>query len=110
MQEDAQADSERADGAVEGPVAGKSSTGPPKATLTRRSQSYSDFQDAVHAVLGRGAVAKERRYSQSEENKKEIKTELDFVDWYQDLEHDLLDASHGQYTLVALRLSESRRR
>jgi len=30
----------------------------------------------------------------------EIKTELDFVDWYHDLEHGLLDASHDEYTLV----------
>lgn len=30
----------------------------------------------------------------------EIKTELDFVDWYHDLEHGLLNANHDEYTLV----------
>ncbi len=104
MQEDALADIERADGNEESHTAGRGSTGPPKASLTRRSQSYSDFHDAVNAVLGRGSGSKERRYSQLEE-KKEITTELDFVDWYHDIEHDLLDASHEEYTSVVLQLS-----
>ena len=101
MQEDAQADVERADAIEEGYAARKDSVGPPKASLTRRSQSYSDFHDAATAVLGQRADVKERRQSQLEE-RKEIETELDFVDWYHDLEHDLLDASHDEYTLVVL--------
>ena len=48
-------------------------------------------------MLGKGAGIRERRPSHLDE-KKEIKTELDFVGWYHDLEHDLLNASHDEYT------------
>ena len=96
MQEHAQADIERTDRNQEAYTAGKSSVGPPKASLTRRSQSYSDFHDAARAVLGRDAISSQKRHSQLGETK-DIKTELDFVDWYHDLEHDLLDASQDEY-------------
>ena len=73
--------------------------GPPTATLTRRSQSYSDFHDAAQAVLG-PHIGKPRRRSDIVDTNTEIRNELDFVDWYNDLEHDLLDASHDDFTLV----------
>lgn len=69
---------------------------PPEATLTRRSQSYSDFHDAARAVLGRPDSVT-RRGSDVLARSTEIKNELDFVDWYNDLEHGLLDASHDEY-------------
>lgn len=74
--------------------------GPPKATLSRRSQSYSDFHDAVRTVLGgvSGKASSDRH--QRHANEKEITTELDFLDWYNELEPGLLDASHDEYKLV----------
>ena len=78
--------------------------GPPKATLSRRSQSYSDFHDAVRTVLG-GIVGKSQdRHQQQFNEKKEITTELDFLDWYNELEPGLLDASHDEYKLVEIPL------
>ena len=65
--------------------------------MARRSQSYSDFHDAARAVLGQD-TKKTRRASDVVERDTEIKTELDFIDWYYDLEHDMLDASHEEYT------------
>ena len=65
--------------------------------MTRRSQSYSDFHYAAKAVLGKDA-GRPRRGSAILENSTEIKTELDLVDWFHDIEDDLLDASHNEYT------------
>ena len=99
VQEDAHADVEPIEG--DGQVAEPDvrSIGPPKATLTRRSQSYSDFHDAVRAVLGNGvAKAESRKQSKCEED---IKNDIDFVDWYHDVEHDLLDASHDEYKYIS---------
>jgi hypothetical protein len=73
-------------------------TGPPEATLSRRSQSYSDFHDAVQTVLG-VSVVKAKAPTQ-QESSQEIRTELDFLDWYNGLEHGLLDASHEEYRSV----------
>ncbi len=73
-------------------------TGPPEATLSRRSQSYSDFHDAVQTVLG-GSVVKAKDPNQ-QESSKEIRTELDFLNWYNGLEHGLVDASHEEYMSV----------
>lgn len=78
--------------------AGTQTIGPPNATLRRRSQSYSDFHDAVRAVLWPGGgLIKASNASKCEE---EIENELDFGDWYHGLEHDLLNASHGDYQSV----------
>ena len=62
--------------------------GPPKATVARRAQSYTDFHYAARAVLKENRKEKER---------KGIQNELDFADWYGGLENDLLEASHDQY-------------
>ena len=75
---------------------------PPEATLIRRAQSYSDFHDAVKAVLGHDASFQEKEKSGGHENYEDvvIKSELDFADWYNDLEQELLDSSHNDYTWV----------
>lgn len=65
--------------------------------MARRSQSYSDFHDAARAVLGHD-TRKSRRASDVVERDAGIDTELNFIDWYHDLEHDILDASHEEYT------------
>lgn len=70
--------------------------GPPKATLTRRSQSYSDFHDAVHAVLGPNGKSSEKSTSNTKDEV-EFESDLDFVDWYHGLEHELLDACHNEH-------------
>ena len=73
---------------------------PPEATLIRRAQSYSDFHDAVKAVLGQDASVLEREKSRGHEKYEVsvIKSELDFADWYNGLEEGLLDSSHNDYT------------
>ncbi|KAK3168172.1 hypothetical protein OEA41_004618 [Lepraria neglecta] len=85
--------------------------GPPEATLIRRAQSYSDFHDAVKAVLGKDAAGKEKEKDKGAAKLEdvEIKSELDFADWYHDLEHELLDSSHDDYTAYQkqLELSQS---
>ena len=82
--------------------------GPPEATLTRRSQSYSDFHYAVKAVLGHEEKKPRRRSSQLKEET-EIRTELDFSDWYHGIEHELLDSSHDEYTSVLSRWLRGRK-
>ena len=78
------------------------SNGPPEATLIRRAQSYSDFHDAVKAVLGQDASVQEKGRSEGREEYEDIviKSELDFADWYNDLEQELLDSSHYDYMWV----------
>ena len=78
------------------------SNGPPEATLIRRAQSYSDFHDAVKAVLGQDASVHGKDESGGHEKHEDItiKSELDFADWYNDLEQELLDSSHNDYTWV----------
>ena len=76
--------------------------GPPEATLKRRAQSYSDFHDAVKAVLGKPALPKGPDRIKCEdylESKDEtIRNDLDFAKWYHELEHELLEASYSDYT------------
>lgn len=68
------------------------------ATVSRRCQSYSDFHDAARAVL-ESNISKQKDVGQPKE-RGDIKDELDFIDWYHDLEDDLLDASHDEYMLA----------
>ena len=84
--------------------------GPPQATLIRRAQSYSDFHDAVKAVLGQDAFLQEKEKSKGHEEFEDtvIKSELDFADWYNGLEQELLDSSHNDYTWVNFRLYSSK--
>lgn len=67
--------------------------------MAKRSQSYSDFHDAVKAVLDQNA-RRTRRGSDIVEKNADIESELDFFDWHNDLEHDLLDSSDEEYKLV----------
>lgn len=72
--------------------------------MARRAQSYSDFHDAVKAVLGQDVAskgaAKETAKDDAKNEEKEITSELDFADWYNGLEHELLDSGHDDYTSV----------
>ncbi|KAA6408742.1 MAG: sec34-like family [Lasallia pustulata] len=68
---------------------------PLNATTRRRAQSYSDLLDAARAVLG-GYSTAENDTKKAEGNN--IKSELDFVDWYHRLEQGLLDSSQDEYT------------
>lgn len=38
-------------------------------------------------------------------NEKDLKNDLDFLDWYQDLENGLLNASHDEYWYVMSKIS-----
>ncbi|MCJ1414536.1 Golgi transport complex subunit 3 [Xylographa parallela] len=71
--------------------------GPPKATLSRRAQSYTDFHHAVRAVLRAESA------SDGHDGKKadEIKDDFEFTEWYQSIEDDLLEASHIDYRQAA---------
>ena len=74
--------------------AAERSNGPPKATLSRRAQSYTDFHYAVRAVLdpnskAGGKVAGKRL--------NDVKDDISFGDWYDSLESGLLEASHDEY-------------
>ena len=82
-------------------------SGPPQATLKRRAQSYTDFHHAVRAVLGKDERTRDSgsRRTCSEDFSAEgvkveaaIRDDLDFADWYHDLEHALLDSSNDEYT------------
>ncbi|KAK4692491.1 conserved oligomeric Golgi complex subunit 3, partial [Lecanoromycetidae sp. Uapishka_2] len=87
--------------------------GPPEATLKRRAQSYSDFHDAVKAVLGKDAGSKvqdQKGHDKGARTKDEaLESELDFAKWYDELEHALLNSSSDHYTLYQkqLELSQS---
>ena len=83
--------------------------GPPEATLIRRAQSYSDFHDAVKAVLGQDASVQEKEKRRGHENYRDavIQSDLDFIDWYSGLEEGLLDSSHNDYTWVDFRFYNS---
>ena len=72
--------------------------GPPKATLSRRAQSYTDFHHAVRAVLRAESA------SDGHDGKKadEIKDDFEFTEWYQSIEDDLLEASHIDYRQALL--------
>ena len=103
-QEDVQADTGQLDRLVELNEIPKEVDEPPEAIIPRRAQSYSDFHDAVNAALGHNVASKEatKETLKKDEGYKEkaITSELDFAGWYHDLEHELLDSSHDDYTLV----------
>ncbi|KAL8725391.1 MAG: hypothetical protein Q9181_006433, partial [Wetmoreana brouardii] len=93
--EDPQANDRTLDAIKESSPNESHDAGPPKATLTRRAQSYSDFHHAVTAVLDEGIDGREEK---EESNRRNIKDDLEFANWYENLENDLLDASHDEYT------------
>ncbi len=69
--------------------------------MSRRSQSYSDFHDAVKAVLVPGGKTKGKP-SSDVKNEGDFESDLDFTDWYHGLEHELLGACHTEYQLENL--------
>ena len=71
-------------------------TGPPKATVARRAQSYSDFHDAAKAVLDR-TVKRAKGKDNNHEAPEDMKDDLGFLDWYEGLENDILESSHDEY-------------
>ena len=88
----------------------KKAAGPPKATLKRRAQSYTDFHYAVNAVLkeGRALERSHTPISKSTDDLETVsvledglRTDLDFADLYQGLEDALLDSSHDEYVYVS---------
>jgi len=119
MQEEFEADARRIGGQNGGLGRIQEPTGPPKATLARRAQSYSDFHHAVKAVLGPAdggkieSTQKAKRKSRDAEDSKieeaAFESELDFANWYDELERELLESSHDHYTAYQkqLELSQS---
>ncbi|KAL8858418.1 MAG: hypothetical protein Q9178_005099 [Gyalolechia marmorata] len=93
--EESQANERTLDVIGELSTAVQQNAGPPKATLSRRAQSYSDFHYAAKAVLDRNLSPRKGKGTGSY---RAIKDDLEFADWYDDLENDLLDASHEEYT------------
>ena len=69
---------------------------PPPATVARRAKSYSDFYNVV-----RNQVKRENRLEKSrKKSRQDIRTELQFADWYDARREELLDASHEEYKYV----------
>ncbi|KAJ4290845.1 Golgi transport complex subunit 3 [Kalmusia sp. IMI 367209] len=66
---------------------------PPPATVARRAKSYSDFYDVVRAHLKK---EKELERKKSRDN---IANDLEFAEWYNGVNEELLDASHEEYKL-----------
>ncbi|KAL9633432.1 MAG: hypothetical protein Q9204_003401 [Flavoplaca sp. TL-2023a] len=93
--EDPQANERTLDVIAEASTDSRHHAAPPKATLTRRAQSYSDFHDAAKAILD---TEKSPRREKGNGEYQSIKDDLEFMNWYDELENDLLDASHEQYT------------
>jgi conserved oligomeric Golgi complex subunit 3 len=77
------------------------SKGPPKATVTKRAKSHSDFYEVVRAH-----IKKERqRHLENDKKKKKVsreqlQNEVDFERWYSGVGNDLLEAGHEEYRLV----------
>ncbi|KAK0624480.1 Conserved oligomeric Golgi complex subunit 3 [Lasiodiplodia hormozganensis] len=81
--------------------------GPPQATVARRAKSFSDFYD-----VARAHIKKERDLEKQKLKKRsrdQLKTELDFGDWYNGISDELLDASHEEYQLYRDQLHLSHR-
>ncbi|KAL9577266.1 MAG: hypothetical protein Q9203_007527, partial [Teloschistes exilis] len=94
--EDAQANNDRTlDAIAESSAEARRNAAPPKATVNRRAQSYSDFHHAVTSIFGADSIREDERKDKDAGN---IKDDLDFADWYDGIEDDLLDASHDEYT------------
>ena len=61
----------------------------------------------MKAILGQDipseGAAREIAKDDANTEGKDITSELDFADWYNGLEHELLDSSHDDYTSVVFR-------
>ena len=65
--------------------------GPPQATLARRAKSYSDFYTVVRAHM------KKERELEKKKSQEHISNDLEFVEWYDEINDELLEASHEEY-------------
>ncbi|KAL8762642.1 MAG: hypothetical protein Q9184_001396 [Pyrenodesmia sp. 2 TL-2023] len=93
--EDAQANDRSLEPIGEISTEAKPEGGPPKATLSRRAQSYTDFHHAARNILGKDGDPEKRKKFKGHET---IANDLEFAEWYDSLEEDLLHASHEEYT------------
>jgi conserved oligomeric Golgi complex subunit 3 len=96
LQETDQTDTPAIEGIAEITEDAERPTGPPEATVARRAKSYSDFYDIVQAHLRKERVLEKRKRL----SRTEIKTDLEFGEWYYGVSEELLDASHEQYKSV----------
>lgn len=91
MQE-SQADVERVEGIAETiEEVIEKNNGPPQATVARRAKSYSDFYNVVRAHL------KKEKELEKKTSHVNISNELDFAEWYDGINEELLEASHEEY-------------
>jgi hypothetical protein len=72
--------------------------GPPEATLARRAKSYSDFYEVAKEYLNK--EAKIQKTKDAFEIPQERLDNYSFNSRYEELEDDLLDASHQVYQYV----------
>ncbi|KAF2018461.1 Sec34-domain-containing protein [Aaosphaeria arxii CBS 175.79] len=97
------ADVERAEGIAETIDEGLEKViGPPQATVARRAKSYSDFYNVVRAHL------KKEEELEKKKNHGALASELDFAEWYSEIDEELLDVSHDDYKLYAEQLHLTR--
>ncbi|KAI9834233.1 MAG: hypothetical protein M1819_003071 [Sarea resinae] len=82
---------------------------PPEATVARRAKSYSDFYNVVRAQIKKDALGRAQKANENEKPRSGIKTELDLGLWYQDIESNLIDASHEEYQYFYLFISDQKR-
>ena len=87
---------QQAPGAIFNPLAAsnlldtsRETTSPPKATIARRAQSYTDFHHAARAWL--------RNSNDSSKKTPQIKDELQFAEWYESIEEGLLEAGQNEF-------------
>ncbi|KAF2738026.1 Sec34-domain-containing protein [Polyplosphaeria fusca] len=100
---ESQADVVRAEGIVETiEETQERDNAPPQATVARRAKSYSDFYSVVRAHIKKERGLERKR---SQEN---ISNELEFAEWYSQVNEELLEASHEEYTLYQDRLHQTR--
>jgi hypothetical protein len=95
LRQESQADVERAEAIAETveEAPGKLN-GPPPATVARRAKSYSDFYSVVRAHI------KKERALEKKKSQENLSTELEFAEWYGNINEELLEASHDEYRQV----------
>ncbi|SMQ55290.1 unnamed protein product [Zymoseptoria tritici ST99CH_1A5] len=73
-------------------------SGPPKASIARRAQSYSDFYHVVNARLKKDAALKRKKSLEIKDNtSKRLGGEIQFESDFAAVESRLLDDSHWEY-------------
>ncbi|KAI9822449.1 MAG: Golgi transport complex subunit 3 [Pycnora praestabilis] len=91
--ESTQADTNRTGGIADIVEEANGAKGPPKATAVPRAKSYSD----LHRPANFNVRKDEQDDTRGCNGAKDVRTELDFQGWYDELENDLFDASHEEY-------------